>query len=71
MVVEARAGASVFVNGIWRGVGRVVITDLDRFLTYSVRVHCPGFAPWSGAVSLGGEVAARVAPNLVPRASKH
>lgn len=67
LVVEARAGATVFLDGIWRGVGRVVITELDRFSSYSVRVHCPGFAPWSGSVSLGGEVAARVRPTLEPR----
>jgi hypothetical protein len=68
LIVEAPADAVVFVNGVERGNGTVRVDDVDRYAKHAVRVHCPGFAPWSGSVSLDGKSTARVRPSLKPRA---
>jgi hypothetical protein len=68
LVVDAPADATVTVNGIDRGRGTVRVGDLDRVARHAVRIHCPGFAPWSGSVTLQGKAAAKIRPALQPRA---
>ncbi len=68
LVVEAPADASITVNGVDRGRGIVRISDLDRDARHAVRIHAPGFQPWSGSVSLQGKPAAKIRPTLKPRA---
>ena len=67
LVVDAPADATVTVNGIDRGRGTVRVGDLDRVARHAVRIHCPGFAPWSGSVTLQGKAAAKIRPVLKPR----
>jgi hypothetical protein len=67
LVVDAPADATVTVNGIDRGRGTVRVGDLDRVARHAVRIHCPGFAPWSGSVTLQGKAAAKIRPALKPR----
>ena len=67
LVVEAPADASVTVNGVDRGRGVVRVLDLDRDARHAVRIHAPGFKPWSGTVSLQGKPAAKIKPALKPR----
>jgi hypothetical protein len=68
LVVDAPAEATVIVNGVERGRGMVRVGDLDREARHAVRIHCAGFAPWSGSVSLQGKPAAKIRPTLKPRA---
>lgn len=68
LVVDAPAEATVTVNGVERGRGMVRVGDLDRDARHAVRIHCAGFAPWSGSVSLQGKPAAKIRPTLKPRA---
>jgi hypothetical protein len=68
LVVDAPAEATVTVNGIERGRGTVRVGDLDREARHAVRIHCAGYAPWSGSVSLQGKPAAKIRPSLKPRA---
>ncbi len=68
LVVDAPPEATVTVNGIERGRGTVRVGDLDREARHAVRIHCAGFAPWSGSVSLQGKPAAKIRPALKPRA---
>lgn len=68
LVVDAPAEATVTVNGIERGRGMVRVGDLDREARHAVRIHCAGYAPWSGSVSLQGKPAAKIRPSLKPRA---
>lgn len=68
LVVDAPAEATVIVNGVERGRGTVKVDELDRDARHAVRIHCPGFAPWSGSVSLQGKPAAKIRPALKPRA---
>lgn len=68
LVVDAPADATVTVNGVERGRGTVRVGDLDRDARHAVRIHCPGFAPWSGSVTLQGKPAAKIRPALKPRA---
>jgi hypothetical protein len=67
LVVDVPDRAVVFLNGEQRGQGRTVVSELDRFATYQVRVHLQGFRPWTGAVTLQGMQVARVAPELKRR----
>jgi hypothetical protein len=67
LVVDAPADATVTVNGVERGRGTVRVGDLDRDARHAVRIHCPGFAPWSGSVTLQGKPAAKIRPALKPR----
>ena len=67
LVIDAPAEASITVNGVERGRGQVRVTDLDRNAKHAVRIHCPGFTPWSGSVSLRGKAAAKIRPSLKPR----
>jgi hypothetical protein len=68
LVVDAPAEATVTVNGVERGRGTVRVGDLDREARHAVRIHCAGYAPWSGSVSLQGKPAAKIRPSLKPRA---
>jgi hypothetical protein len=68
LVVDVPAEAQVWVNGIERGRGAQRITDLDRDAKHAVRVACSGFVPWNGVVSLEGKPAAKLKPQLKPRA---
>jgi hypothetical protein len=67
LVVDAPSRAMVFVDGEEKGRGRVVLKDVDRFAFYAVRIHCQGYAPWTAKVSLRGQKAAKVKPDLVGR----
>lgn len=67
LVVEAPADASITVNGVDRGRGVVRVSELDREARHAVRIHAPGFQPWSGSVSLQGKAAAKIKPTLKPR----
>ena len=67
LVVEAPVDASITVNGVDRGRGVVRVLDLDRDARHAVRIHAPGFQPWSGSVSLQGKPAAKIRPTLKPR----
>lgn len=68
LVVEAPNDAVVVVNGVDRGKGVVRVGDLDRRAKHAVRIHAPGFQPWSGSVTLEGKPAAKIRPTLKPRA---
>lgn len=67
LVVDAPPDAAVFVDGVERGSGRVEVRELDRFARVAVRVHRPGYKPWTRTVSLDGKPEVRVAPELEPR----
>jgi hypothetical protein len=67
LVVDVPDGAVVFLNGEEQGRGRTVVHDLDRFITYNVRVHLRGYSPWVGTVTLRGMRAARVEPEFQAR----
>jgi hypothetical protein len=68
LIVEVPEGAVVFVNGLERGVGpSLKVTEIDRYAKHSVRIHSPGFLPWSGSVCLEGRTAAKVRPSLKKR----
>lgn len=67
LVVEVPADAVVFVNGAEQGRGRVLIPDLNRYAQYQVRIHRRGHHPWTASVSLKGQPAARIEPELTPR----
>jgi len=67
LVVDAPAEATVTVNGVERGKGTIKVQNLDRDARHAVRIHCPGFAPWSGSVTLQGKQAAKIRPQLKPR----
>lgn len=64
LVIEVPAEAVVFVDGAERARGAVRLEGVDRYARFAVRVHCPGFEPWSGLVSLNGKSAAKVKPTL-------
>ncbi len=67
LVIDAPADASVTVNGVERGKGQVKVSELDRDARHAVRIHAPGFQPWSGSVTLQGKQAAKIRPTLKPR----
>ncbi len=67
LVIDAPPDATVTVNGVERGRGMVKVTELDRNAKHAVRIHCSGFAPWSGSVTLQGKAAAKIRPTLKPR----
>jgi hypothetical protein len=67
LVVDVPDTAVVFVNGKEQGRGRTVLADIDRFVSYVVRVHMRGHAPWTGTVTLRGMRAARIEPELEKR----
>jgi hypothetical protein len=64
VVIEAPSSAEVFVNGHTQGLGRVVLNGLDRYIPFWVRVHLPEHDPWSAKISLKGQKAAKVQPDL-------
>ncbi len=67
LVIDAPAEATVTVNGVERGRGLVKVAELDRHAKHAVRIHCSGYAPWSGSVTLQGKAAAKIRPTLKPR----
>jgi hypothetical protein len=40
------------------------VTEIDRYAKHAVRIHAPGFAPWSGSACLEGRKAAKIRPGL-------
>lgn len=68
LIVEVPDGAVVFVNGLERGRGpQIKVLGIDRYAKHAVRIHAPGFAPWSGSVCLEGRTAAKIRPGLKPK----
>jgi hypothetical protein len=67
LIVQVPLEAIVFLDGAEVGQGPLSISGLDRFATYTLRVHCPGYLPWSGAATLRGEAEAEVVPGLRSR----
>ena len=68
LIVEVPDGSVVFVDGVERGRGpSLKVRDLDRFAKHAVRIHAPGFMPWSGSVCLEGRTAAKIRPGLKKR----
>lgn len=68
LIVEVPDGAVVFVNGLERGRGpQLKVLGIDRYAKHAVRIHAPGFAPWSGSVCLEGRTAAKIRPGLKPK----
>ncbi len=67
LTVDAPEDATVYVDGVERGKGRVHVNELDRFTHYIVRVHRPGHRPWSTSITLDGQVETSVVPELIPR----
>ncbi len=67
LVVDAPEDATVYVDGVERGKGVVVVGEVDRFTHYIVRVHRPQHRPWSASVSLDGKTEAKVVPALIAR----
>ncbi len=64
VVVEAPSQAQIFINGKLQGRGRIVVKGIDRYIPFWVRVHLKDHDPWSAQVSLKGENAAKVQPDL-------
>lgn len=64
VVVEAPNGAEVYVNGLLRGHGRVMVENLDRYTPFWIRIHLADHDPWSAEVSLRGQRAAKVQPEM-------
>jgi hypothetical protein len=64
VVVEVPDHAEVYVNGQPKGLGRVVLENIDRFAPFWVRVHLEDHDPWSAEVSLKGQRAAKIQPDL-------
>lgn len=68
LIVEVPEGAVVFVNGLERGRGpQLKVLGIDRYAKHAVRIHAPGYAPWSGSVCLEGRTAAKIRPGLKPK----
>ena len=64
VVIEVPPKAEVYVNGEPRGLGRVVLENMDRFVPFWVRVHLEDHDPWSAEVSLKGQRAAKIQPEM-------
>ena len=67
LVVVAPDDATVFVDGVERGRGEIVVDELDRYTHYIIRIHRPKYRPWSTSVTLRGKAEVRVVPDLIPR----
>ncbi len=67
LIVQVPLEATVFLDGAEVGQGPLSISGLDRFATYTLRVHCPGYLPWSGSATLRGEAEGEVVPGLRSR----
>jgi hypothetical protein len=65
LIVDAPAGARVFVNGIARGVGVVSVPDLDRHARHILHIAARDHVPWTGSACLDGKTVARVRPSLL------
>lgn len=66
--IDAPNSALIFIDGQPRGKGAIKISNLDRYTTYHIRVHCVGFAPWRSSVVIGNQNTLRVRPELRRRA---
>lgn len=64
LVVDAPAEATVFVDGVEQARGTARLEGVDRYARFALRVHCPGFEPWSALVSLNGRPAVKITPTL-------
>ncbi len=70
LIVEVPDGAVVFIDGLERGTGPSLrVKEIDRYAKHAVRIHCPGYLPWSGSVCLEGRTAAKIRPGLKKRPS--
>jgi serine/threonine protein kinase len=67
LVIDAPDGAVIMVDGQKRGVGRVVLIEMDRFALYEVRIHKRGHSPWTAKVCLDGKNVAQIRPTLKAR----
>ena len=64
VIIDAPDKAFVFMNGVPKGRGRVVLDHVDRFMPFWVRVHLKDHDPWSTQVRLNGATAVKVQPDL-------
>jgi hypothetical protein len=67
LVIDAPAGATVFVDGEEKGQGRTIVNGIDPHARFAIRVHKAGYKPWSGTTSLDGMREAIVRPTLKKR----
>jgi hypothetical protein len=67
LVIDAPAGATVFVDGVEKGQGRTIVNGIDPHARFAIRVHKAGYKPWSGTTSLDGMREAIVRPTLKKR----
>jgi hypothetical protein len=67
LIIYAPENGKVFINGNFQGEGRTTIRNADPFGLYHIRIHCPGFRPWSGTGSLQGKNSLEIKPELKAR----
>jgi hypothetical protein len=57
----------IFVDGENCGVGSMTVPVDSAFAKIVLRIHCPGYHPWSANVSMNGETRVTLQPELKPR----
>lgn len=65
--IDAPRDATVFIDGNAIGSGPQEVRHPDRYARVSVRVHRPGFSPWSSSIAFAGRSHIEVRPDFSRR----